>query len=111
MHRTSSSNGGDLRRASWDDLNYPARIGTLMAAGLPMLQQANPGHAVAMDELIRRTGTGLRYADAEDAAAQLTDPRRLAEVRASVAARRREFTFDAQLDGLVVLFEKLAHRG
>lgn len=108
MHQIRSDNHCDLRRATWDDLNHPARIGTLMAAGLPMLQQASPGHTVAMDEVVRGTGTGLLHAGAEDVAAQLTDADRMARVRATVAAGRREFTFDAHADRLVALFEHLA---
>ena len=43
LHRFRADNGGDLRRAVWDDLNAPARIPTYASAGLPMLQQASPG--------------------------------------------------------------------
>jgi hypothetical protein len=108
LHRFHSSNGGDLRRATWDDLNYPARIGTLMAAGLPMLVQANPGHAVAVQNLVASTGVGLAYDDAEDAAAMLTDAPRLGAVRETVRRRRRTFTFDRYADRLVALFEAVA---
>ncbi|WP_219413376.1 hypothetical protein [Pseudonocardia nigra] len=110
MHRISSDNGGDLRRATWDDLNHPARIGTLMAAGLPMLQQESPGSTVAVDELVRATGAGLLYSDAEDVAAQLADGTPAAAARRSVAAVRDRFTFDAHADELIGLFERLAGR-
>jgi hypothetical protein len=33
LHFFESRNGGDIRNADWDDLNYPARIATLAAAG------------------------------------------------------------------------------
>lgn len=48
LHRISSCNKGDIYRVSWDDLNLPARISTLAAAGIPMIQQDNTGHLVAM---------------------------------------------------------------
>jgi len=42
-----SENVGELRRANWGDLNYPARIATLASAGLPLIQRANPDAIVA----------------------------------------------------------------
>lgn len=110
MHRTASHNGGDVGRATWDDLNRPARIGTLMAAGLPLLAPDHAGHAVAVSDLLTTTGIGLTYADADDVAAQLTDPRRLEATRRNVARRRREFTFDRYADRLLELFAEV-HRG
>src|SRR4051794_20958560 len=35
LHVFQSHNAGELRRATWDDLNYPARIPVLLGAGLP----------------------------------------------------------------------------
>jgi hypothetical protein len=110
MHRTHSDNAGDLRRASWDDLNHPARIGTLMAAGLPMLQQHSPGSTVAVDTLIHETGAGLLYTDADELAAALGDVGRLAQVRQRVAAVRDRFTFDAHVDALIALLAQVAGR-
>ncbi|HYY11832.1 MAG TPA: glycosyltransferase family 2 protein [Kineosporiaceae bacterium] len=105
LHRFTSTNGGDVRRATWDDLNLPARIGTLVAARLPLLVQANPGHAVAV-EALAATGVGLTYTDADSASARLTGPD-LPAARAEVARRRGEFTFDAHADRLLTLFRSL----
>jgi hypothetical protein len=33
LHYFQSKNGGEIGRAHWDDFNYPARIGTMAAAG------------------------------------------------------------------------------
>jgi hypothetical protein len=110
LHRLRSANAGDLRRATWDDLNHPARIGTLMAAGLPMLQQHSPGSTVAADALIRNTGAGLLYTDADDAAALLTDVGRLARARRRVVAVRHRFTFDAHADALITLLSRVSGR-
>lgn len=109
MHRVRSTNGGELARATWDDLNYPARIGALMAAGLPLLQRRSPGCAVAVDALIREQGVGLLYEDAEDAAAQLRDRSRLTRVRATTWERRHDFTFDRRVDALLRLFREVVH--
>jgi hypothetical protein len=107
LHRLPSSNGGDLRRASWDDLNSPARLPVLLAAGLPLLQLAHPGSLVAVERILRDQGTGLFYSCAEEAAAVLAQEvadRRGA--RAALAVRERH-TFDAHADRLVELFRSL----
>jgi hypothetical protein len=53
LHFFTSRNAGELMRADWDDPNYPARIATLAAAGLPMLQCDNTGHLEATQTLVR----------------------------------------------------------
>jgi hypothetical protein len=110
MHRIRSGNAGDLRGATWDDLNHPARIGTLMAAGLPMLQQHSPGSTVAVDALIEATGAGLLYGDVDDLGAALAGPDRLARARDRVAAVRDRFTFDAHIGTLIALLERVSGR-
>jgi hypothetical protein len=107
LHRFASDNGGDLRRATWDDLNSPARLPVLLAAGLPLLQPANAGSTVSVERVLRRDGTGLFYRSADEVAAALAE-----EVvgrrghRAALAARERH-TFDAHADRLVTLFRSL----
>ncbi|WP_448639076.1 glycosyltransferase [Geodermatophilus sp. URMC 63] len=107
LHRFDSSNGGDLRRASWDDLNSPARLPVLLAAGLPLLQQANPGSLVSVERVVRADGTGLSYRCADDVADVL-----IAEVaertgQAAALAARERHTFDAHADRLVDLFRSI----
>ncbi len=107
LHRHPSDNGGDLRRASWDDLNSPARLPVLLAAGLPLLQPTHPGSVVAVERILRAEGTGLFYRCADEVAAVLTEEvadRRGA--RAALAVRGRH-TFDAHADRLVDLFRSL----
>jgi glycosyltransferase involved in cell wall biosynthesis len=106
-HRFASANGGDLRRATWDDLNSPARLPVLMAAGLPVLQQANPGCAVAVERVLRRDGTGLLYRSADDVATLLDGE--LVDRRGGRAALsvREQHTFDAHADRLVGLCRSL----
>jgi hypothetical protein len=96
LHRMGSANGGDLRRASWDDLNQPARLGPCAVAGLPVLQPDHTGHAVAMDRVVRDTGAGLLYRDLDDLVDQLRGPG-LDEARAAMHAARPGFTFDAHV--------------
>ncbi len=101
LHRFRSSNGGDLRRASWDDLNTPARLPALLAAGVPPLLPGNPGHTVAVERIVTGTGAGLVYDGVDDVAELLR--REVAERTASRAAwaARQNFTFDAHSDRLV----------
>ncbi|MGX5656409.1 glycosyltransferase [Geodermatophilus nigrescens] len=107
LHRFDSANDGDLRRASWDDLNSPARLPVYLAAGLPLLQQANPGSTVSVERVLREDGTGLFYRDADDVAAALHEEvAGRAGHRAALAARERH-VFDAHADRLVSLFRSL----
>jgi hypothetical protein len=107
LHCFASRNGGDVRRADWDDLNYPARIATLAAAGLPMLQRNNRGALVATQDLARTHGLSLFFDDWDDLAGQLHDETSLARVRASVWRARERFTFDHHADALVAFFRQV----
>jgi Glycosyl transferase family 2 len=107
LHTFASRNGGDLRRADWDDLNIPARLTTLVAAGVPLLQRDNSGSVVATQELARDRGLGLFFSDIPDLARQLRDRERLARIREQVWAQRLNFSFDAHADALVEFFRKV----
>ncbi|MGE5137864.1 MAG: hypothetical protein ACM3JD_00255, partial [Rudaea sp.] len=106
-HFFKSENGGDLRRAIWDDLNYPARIGTLAAAGLPMLQYDNAAAAVATDRLAREHDLGLFGTSMEEIAAGLRDRRNLDQIRENVWRERSRFTFDDHADELIDFFRQV----
>jgi hypothetical protein len=108
LHRVPSRNRGDVAAASWDDLNLPARLGTYAAAWLPLLAPHQPGHRVAVQELVRRTGVGLLHDDAAHLARQLTDAATLETARAAMAARRLEWSFDAHADRLDELLREVA---
>ena len=104
LHAFNSGNGGELRRANWDDLNIPARIATLAAAGLPMIQHANDGAIVATQTQARELGTGLFFDTLDDLAASLRDTARMAALREQVWQQRRLFTFDEHVPALVEFF-------
>ncbi|MBW3573568.1 MAG: glycosyltransferase [Actinobacteria bacterium] len=101
LHSFRSDNLGDPYAASWDDLNYPARMGTLAAAGVPMIQRDNTGSIVATQALAREGDLGVFWHEADDLVAQLRDRDRMAVLRDNVWSRRRDFTFDAHVDRLV----------
>ncbi|WNV73726.1 glycosyltransferase [Geodermatophilus sp. DSM 44513] len=108
LHRFDSANGGDLRRATWDDLNSPARLPVYLAAGLPVLQQANPGSLVSVERVLRRDGTGLLYRSAEDVPEVLAGELASRRGAAAALAVREQHTFDAHADRLVELFHAVA---
>lgn len=104
LHAFASDNGGELRRANWDDLNYPARISTLAAAGVPMIQRDNEGAVVATQALARRFGLGLAYRSIEELGAMLYDSQRMGQLREQVWSQRFQFCFDTHVPELVAFF-------
>jgi hypothetical protein len=107
LHCFSSRNGGELARADWDDLNYPARIATLAAAGLPMIQRDNTGAIVAAQALARRLDIGVFFDGIEHLAAQLREAGRMEGLRANVWRQREQFCFDAHVPELVGFFREV----
>ena len=104
LHGFTSHNRGDIRRADWDDLNYPARMATLAAAGLPMIQKNNAGARVAIQTLGRERDLSVFYSSIPDLASQLRETDRINQIRDSVWRQRDEFTFDAHADELIAFF-------
>lgn len=109
LHVFKSENQGDWNRANWDDLNYPARIATLAAAGLPMIQADNRGSIVAAQALTDELGLGLSFTTMDDLATQLENHRHMDAVRERVWNQRAIFTFDNHVDRLIEFFQKVIH--
>ena len=107
LHSFESANGGDIHAATWNDLNVPARMGTLAAAGVPMIQRDNAGSLVAPQTLAREHGFGVFYRDADDLADQLHDHVRMAALRENAWQVRDTFTFDAHADRLVAFLREV----
>jgi len=110
LHFFKSENEGELMRANWDDLNYPARMATLAAAGLPMLQRDNKGHTVATQSIVQNLGLGLFFNDAAELAAQLRDPEKMKQLRQTVWEKRVLFSFDWHVEELIAFFKKAIAR-
>jgi len=104
LHYFKSDNGGELRRANWDDLNYPARIATLAAAGLPLIQRANPGAVVATQTLARELDIGVFCESLAELGPALSDAARMDELRSNMWRERERFTFDNHVERLVEFF-------
>jgi hypothetical protein len=109
LHFFASRNGGELMRADWDDLNYPARIATLAAAGLPMLQRDNTGHLVATQTLVRDMNLGF-FSGTWPACHPTPRQARMDALRENVWEQRHYFSFDYHADALVAFFRQLIHR-
>jgi len=108
LHFFKSENDGEMTRANWDDLNYPARMATCAAAGLPMLQRRNTGAIVATQNLIRDMGLGLFFDNMAELGSQLADQPRMQKIRDNVWRQRQAFTFDYHADRLVNFFRQVA---
>lgn len=107
LHLFRSVNAGQIRRANWDDLNYPARMATLAAAGLPMIQPVNDGAIVATQTLSQQLGIGLFCTSIEDLAVRLRDREGVAAIRENVWRQRRLFTFDHHAPALEAFFRRV----
>ncbi|CAA9474997.1 MAG: hypothetical protein AVDCRST_MAG13-746, partial [uncultured Solirubrobacteraceae bacterium] len=107
LHPHASANGGEARMATWDDCNLPARGPTYLAAGVPLLADANRGHRTAVADLVGRTGAGLLHLGPADAVARLRSPA-AAEARERAWAVREDWTFDAHAGWLAGELRALA---
>jgi hypothetical protein len=88
-------------------LNYPARIATLAAASLPMLQYDNTHAAVATQTLTRNLDIGVFFTSMDQLREQLADTAHMAQLRENVWAQREQFTFDYHADRLVVFLRQV----
>jgi hypothetical protein len=104
LHAFESENGGEIRRANWDDLNYPARIATLASAGLPMIQRDNEGAVVATQTLARRLGIGVFYRSIAELGERLHDREGMRQLREQVWQQRFAFCFDTHVPQLLEFF-------
>jgi hypothetical protein len=107
LHPHASANGGDPAVASWDDCNLPARGPTYLAAGVPLLADANPGHRTAAAELVRATGAGVLHHGPADAVARLRAGAGI-PARQRAWAVREEATFDRHAGWLAGRLRALA---
>lgn len=104
LHYFKSDNRGEILRANWDDLNYPARMATLAVAGVPLLQRNNSDALVATQTIARERDLGLFFTDMPDLAGQLGDRPRLAQIGDNVWRERDQFMFDTHADRLIAFF-------
>lgn len=104
LHTFTSDNYGELSRASWNDLNYPARMNTLAAAGLPMIQKCNSQHLVATQSLTHKLNTGIFYEDFQGLSYTLHHHDQLSALKGNTWAHRAQFSFDEHVEKLTAFF-------
>ncbi|HEX6431166.1 MAG TPA: glycosyltransferase family 2 protein [Niastella sp.] len=107
LHVFDSSNGGDIEKATWDDLNYPARISTMAVAGLPMIQKDNSSHLVATQKLTKKLDVGVFFNSVEELRDKLYDTDHMARLRNNIWSSRRMFAFDSHAGALCDFFKEV----
>jgi len=107
LHPFNSDNYGELSKMGWDDLNLPARMSSLAAAGLPMIQKDNSGHIVAMQSQLQKYNIGIFYTEFEDLAAKLYDDKLMETRRNNILKNRKKFSFDYHVEELMIFFQRI----
>ena len=107
LHCFRSRNEGKPVRAEWDDLNLPARMNTLAAAGLPMLQLNNEGHIVAMQSKVKELNIGVCFDNYEQLGHLLRDKELMKTLRNNVLKHRKQFSFDYHVPDLIDFFRRV----
>lgn len=110
LHVFDCGNQGEMMKASWLELNYPARMTTLAAAGLPMIQKDNSVHIAATQSLIRDLDMGIFFHSMDELGEKLKDKRRMQEIRNNATKNKMFFSFDHHVDDLVAFFEKVIQK-
>ena len=110
LHIFDCGNQGEMMKASWLELNYPARMTTLAAAGLPMIQKDNTGHIAATQSLINDLDMGIFFRSIDELGEKLKDKRRMQEVRNNAIKNKMFFSFDNHVNDLVAFFEKVIQK-
>jgi glycosyltransferase involved in cell wall biosynthesis len=110
LHIFDCDNYGELMRTTWNELNFPARIPTLAAAGLPMLFKDNSGHTCATQELIEKLEIGILFHSFYDIGDILADTKKMEIVRNNVWKQRFLFAFDTHVEDLIAYFRDVINR-
>lgn len=88
---------------SFQELNYPYRLSAYLAAGLPLLQRW--GGQRAMCDLVRDTGIGLVWDGYDELAERLRDDALMRRLWAAARARRRDFSYERDLQVVLCALE------
>lgn len=110
LHIFESKNDGELIKAKWNDLNIPARLTTLAAAGLPMIQKDNYGHLVATQQILEENKIGIIYSNIDDLIEKLKDNNFMNNVETQLWKKRLEFSFDYYVEGLTRFLNEIIEK-
>ena len=105
LHCIGSANHGSLMKAIWSDLNLPARINTLAAAGLPMILRNDSAHLNAQYNYVMSRGMGVDYSHIAGLVERLKDKEALRRIRKNVKSHRDDFIFDSHVRLLTDFFK------
>jgi len=105
LHLFNSNNRGNIELAGWDDLNIPARIAVLAAAGLPVIQKDNNEHIVSIQTIAKKFDFGIFYNNYSDLARQLNDKNNINRLTENIVTNRNHFNFDFHLPALIKFFK------
>lgn len=106
LHCFESKNEGNLMRATWDDLNIPARLSTYAAAGLPCIISKNDGHVVAAKEIVLANDIGILFNDYQELAYELEKEKKKRRLTRNMLSCRMQFSFDYHVSQLIELFNQ-----
>lgn len=106
LHCIKSNNKGNIMCTTWDDLNYPARMSTYAAAGLPMIQYDNGCNIVATEKYLREKNIGVIYKNLEDLVDKLKDIKYMEKLQNNIMFYRYDFCFDNYLTDLINNFRR-----
>ena len=110
LHCFRSKNNGRIIKAGWDDLNLPARMNTLAAAGVPMIQYNNNGHIVAMQSKISALNAGVFFNSYRHLGSLLRNREYMQTLRNNVLEHRKLFAFDYHVPALIDFFRSVIDR-
>ncbi|WP_240513625.1 glycosyltransferase family A protein [Prevotella sp. P3-122] len=107
LHCFDSENQGYYDKVRWNDINIPARLSTMMAAGIPTIQKDNSKHIVAMFSYVKERRCGIFYTDIEDLICKLKDTENIRRLQENVLKHRMESSFDYHMQDLIDYFRKI----
>lgn len=110
LHIFDAENSGEILKASWLELNFAARMSTLGAAGLPMIQRDNSSHICASQSFTTKHGFGIFYNSYDNLASQLGDKARMKVMRDEIWKKRAVLSFHYYADDVLSFFREVIEK-
>jgi glycosyltransferase involved in cell wall biosynthesis len=110
LHVFTSANFGEHVRVTWAEMNYPAKLHTMLASGVPVIQMNNVNHIAATQSFAKRFDIGLFVDKMESVGTVFEDRQRLQQVRQNAWKHRYEAVFDTHVERLTKFFYEVIER-
>lgn len=94
-------------QCTWDDFNFPCRMSTYAAAGLPFIQLRNKSHIVASNNYIKNKQVGIFFDDVKHLASKLFNERFMEQKHTNMLSQMMSFSFDYNVPDLITFFNKV----